>query len=479
MRPLPSPLALTVSEAGGERITFADEAASRHGIRPGMRLADARALLPRLATLRADARADARTLEGLAHRCRRYSPRIALDDADGVLLDITGCAHLFGGEEALCREIRSALADLGHAARTAIADGALAAWAWARFGTAGPLPRNRSSRLLKELPPAALRLPGDLLSRIERLGFRRIGELASLPRTALRRRFGEILPARLDALFGRAEDPFVPLAEPLRFEASLHLSEPIVTREALEASLEPLLHALLGQLEGARKGIRRLVLRLHRLDGGERRIVLETARPLREVRELASLLHLRLDRMRPDPGSGFERLHVRVERSEPLEAQQEDLLDPCRRSALERLLEILRQRLGRDRVFRPEPFPSHLPERAVRLMDAGVPSSGKHWFAPRPRPLRLFARPPLLEVLAAVPDGPPSRIRSAGKHLRIRSAQGAERILPEWWRLEESDGRSRDYYRVLTEDGQRWWVFREGIYGEAPSPRWYLHGTSI
>ncbi len=471
------PFALVAEEGGRQRITAIEAVARRRGIRPGMALADARAVLPELRTRPAEPARDAAALEALAHWCRRYSPRVAVDAPAGILLEITGCSHLFGGETRLLEDLRDRLERFGYTVSAAIADGALAARAWARFGGGGILSGPGARGRLEELPIAALRLAPELRTRLRRLGFRRVGELARLPRASLRLRFGESVTARLEAMLGEGEDPFVPLPEPQRFLARLSFAEPVIRRAAVEAALDRLLGDLRRRLERAERGARELRLRLLRLDGAVREILLATGRPLRDPDDLAPLFRLRLDRERLDPGFGFELMLLEATVTEPLVARQASLAQTAaEESAFARLMEVLSQRLGRGRVLRPEPVESHLPERAVRPIPGGAPPAAGRWLVTARRPLRLLARPLPIGAVAAVPDGPPRLIEIEGRACRIRHAEGPERILPEWWRVEETAARLRDYYRIVTEAGAALWVFREGAYGEPSSPRWKLHG---
>ncbi len=445
-----------------------------------MALADARALLPRLCIRPAEPAADAAALEALAHWCRRYGPRVAVDGGAGILLEITGCAHLFGGEERLLEDLRDRLRGLGYGARAAIADGASAARAWARFGGGGILAGAAARAALASLPIAALGLAAEPRARLRRLGFRRVGELVRLPPVSLRRRFGGELPARLEALFGEREEPFAPLPEPERFLARLAFAEPVARRAGVEAALARLLDVLRRRLEEAGRGARELRLRLLRFDGAGREIRLGTGRPLRDPGELLRLFRLRFEREPPDPGFGVELMLLEASATEPLSPRQASLVEAeeeGQEEAFRRLVETLEQRLGDGRVVRPEPVESHLPERAVREIPGGAEPAGGRWLVTGRRPLRLFFRPLPIAAVAAVPDGPPRLVEIAGERLPVRHAEGPERILPEWWRVEDATARSRDYYRIVTGEERALWVFREGDYGDPRPPRWKLHGS--
>lgn len=439
-----------------------------------MTLPDARAILPRLRLWPHDAAADAHALEALGHWCRRYTPLPALDPPDGLLLDITGCAHLFGGEAALCREIADQLSRIGFTVRLGIADGWLAARAWTRFGEGGLLPAGRGEAALRALPPAALGLDTETTATLLRLGFRRIGELADLPRASLLRRFGPDLVGRLDALFGDAAEPFKPLAEPPEFSATLAFAEPIGRREDVEAALDGLLAELETMLERAGQGARRLVLRLLRLDGETAAISLALGQPMRRAQDLAPLFRLRLDHL--DTGFGFEMAILDAVETAPLPACQSGLLRRDSDDALIRLIESLRQRFGPERVLRLEPVASHLPERAGRSFDAARPVERADWHMPRPRPLTLLSSPPAISAIAPVPDQPPVVIRRREQMIRIVRADGPERILPEWWRTEQTAARPRDFYDLVDASGARLWICREGLFAEPEPPVWRLYG---
>lgn len=448
--------------------------ARRSGIRPGITVTDARAILPELRLLPHDAQADAQALEALGHWCRRYTPLPAVDPPDGLLLDVTGCAHLFGGEQAMCADLVGRLEALGFTVRIGIADGVLAARAWTRFGAGGILTADRRDAALRALPLCALDLDGEMLATLRRLGFRRVGELAALPRAGLLRRFGPLPARRLDALFGDAEEPFQPLVEPPAFSVRVGFAEPIGRREDIESALARMLATLERELEQAERGARRLVLRLLRLDGGAETVVLAFGQPMRRASDLLRLFGLRLDGL--DAGFGFEMAVLDAVETAPLPARQSGLLRRDADDESVRLIESLRQRLGPGRVLRLVPVDSHVPERAMREVDAALPAETAGWPATAPRPLALFAPAPRIDAIAPVPDGPPVAIRRRGQMVRILHASGPERILPEWWRAEDAGARPRDFHALVDDGGARLWVCREGAFGDPEPPIWRLCG---
>jgi protein ImuB len=470
-----APLALVAHERGVPRLAAVNPAGRALGLGPGLALADARAICPGLLVRDAEPAADAGGLADLGLWCTRYSPRVAVDGADGLGIDLTGCAHLFGGERGLLADLGRRLARFGLTHRLAVADRLAVAWAWARFGGGDDvLPAGRKDDLLAALPVAALRLDEGLLLALRRLGFRRVGQLAALPRAALATRFGPFLAARLDRLLGEGEEEFVPLRETRAFTARVGWPEPIGRAEDIAAAAVQLLACLCRELERAQAGVRRLRLGLHRVDGKVARLEVGTGRPVRDPAHLFRLLALELGGGGGgvDVGFGVEFMLLEAVETAPLGARQTDLASRGDQAELDRLVDQLAQRLGAARVVRLQPVDSHVPERAQRLVPADGALDPRPWLARQPRPLRLLTRPEPVEAVAEVPDGPPLRL---GRQ-RVTAAEGPERILAEWWRPGDARSRPRDYYRVTVEGGQNLWVYREGIYGEPQYPGWRVQG---
>ena len=466
-------------------LTAVNRRAVAEGLRPGMRLADARALYSRLVTAGADPVADRRGIERLALWCSRFTPRCAIDGDDGLLLGIAGCGHLFGGEAALVNEIASRLDGLGIESRLGLADTPAAAWALARFGAedrriATP---GDARAALGSLPVEALRIaPGDA-RLLRRLGLITIGAVDSLPRTSLARRFarrercGAVL-SRLDQALGRRAEPVEPMMPPPVHLERLAMSEPLVHRDGLDAAAARLMAGLTASLERDGADLRQLVLWCYRADGGVVRRAVSTVRATRDGDHLLRLLAGKIETL--DPGLGIDAVALHAARVEPLKPEQLSLTGDGREHGgdIGLLADHLTARLGGAAVRRLEPVERHLPEKAERAAAPGR----KH--APWPetpdkpqRPFRLFDPPEPVEAMAEVPDGPPLLFTWRRVRRRIVRAAGPERIEPEWW---TGDGGHtvRDYYRVEDAGGRRYWLYRAGLYGGCSDggPQWYMHG---
>ncbi|MCG8593336.1 MAG: DNA polymerase Y family protein [Kiloniellales bacterium] len=525
------PRVLLRQERGCLLLAAVDARAAAAGLAPGMPLADARAILPELETAAHDPAADLRALSALAAWCGRFTPWVAPDrsacdggGAAGLLLDVTGCAHLFGGEAALLGALVEGLERQGFAARAALAGTPGLAWAVARFappggagpdtegGTAGRVVAPDAARAtLAELPVAALRLTPGQVELLERLGLRRVGDLYDLPAGSLARRFGPMVAHRLAQALGRVKEAISPLTPVPPFVERLALPEPSDAPEAIVLGLETLILALCRRLEERGRGARRLVFTLYRADGSLGHLKLGTSRPSREPQHLQRLFAQRLEQV--DPGFGVEVMTLAATAAEPLTALQSVL--PCAAAvsareaatpaspafaaeagparalaappprkappealpaeALGEVVDRLVNRLGATGVTRREPRESHIPERAaaaVAPMEAAAAASAAAWQRPqRPRPLRLLPRAQPIEAMALLPDHPPARFRWRRLLHRVAAAEGPERLSPEWWHAEpvKAAEPQRDYFRVEDDDGRRYWVYRaEG--------RWYLHG---
>ncbi len=489
-------------------VVAVDRRATAAGLRPGLPLADARALAPDLAVRPADPEGEAATLARLAEWCGRYSPWTAVEAAEdgtgagygaGLWLDVTGCAHLFGGEAALLDDLLGRFRRWGYAARAALADTPGAAWALARFKdgaaggetiddtlTTGPggsvvLVPGGARAALAPLPVAALRLAPEVTEGLDRLGLRRIVDLYPIPRATLVRRFGPSPGLRLDQALGCVAEPISPRPPAADLVARLIFAEPILHIEGLTEGLRRSTAELCRVLTAAALGARRLELALYRVDGGVRRARIGTSRPTRDPAALQRLFAERLEDL--DLGFGIEAMTLTALEVAPLPALQLGLagrqgapLGTPADDALAPLVDRLGNRPGLAAILRFGPRESHLPERAVAAKRALDPGASGVWHPMPPRPSRLLARPEPVEVTALLPDHPPVLFRWRARLHRVARAGGPERIAPEWWRAPRQDASSdviRDYFQVEDEDGRRFWLYREGSEGAG---RWYLHG---
>jgi len=505
----------TVAETAGRRLLAAvNPAASATGLVPGMPLADALSFFPGLATAAAEPAQDATALRRLAEWCGRYSPWTAPDGADGVRVEITGSAHLWGGEGALAADLAARLQRRCIAARIAIADTLGAAWATARFAETGQdtiiLSPKDYRTALAPLPVEALRLDPATAQGLRQVGLKRIGDLYAMPRDALVRRFGEMVARRLDQALDDLPEPLSPLAEKPTRRVRLSFAEPIADPADLSLAAERLIADLAPRLAREGTGARRLDLDFYRVDGRVERIRLGTSRPSRDPHHLAALFKERLDTI--DPGLGIEDVILTAFAVEPLPAEQIGLPghpagNPA--SGIAPFLDRLGNRLGLASVSRLEPRESHIPERAsVRVPISVTPADprdgpqrpaarggaqGQLTPGPRsldtrqgrddgikpPRPLRLFDPPEPVEAFWLLPDDPPFRFAWRRRRHRVARADGPERIAEEWWQPKGSGAVDavRDYYRVEDEEGRRFWLFRTGFHGGGEPPRWFVHGV--
>lgn len=483
---------MTVAKVkGAQRLMAVDALAASRGLRPGLALADARALCPTVLVAEADPDADAALMAAVVDWCRRFTPLSAPDGRDGAVLDIGGAAHLFGGETGLVEAVRAGLGRQGLTARSAVASTPEAAWALARFGTEtiAPTPLEPGFELLlAALPVAALRIDPETVAGLARAGLVRIGDLLTRSRGPLAARFGAEVLARLDGLMARAKTPITPTFEAPRCIAERRFAGGLAEIEQIEAALLPLCRHLCASLARRGQGARRIAASFFRVDGVVKHLHLGTSRPTREPEALLALFHEKLAAIGEhglDTGYGFDLIRLAVTQSEPLDARQEDLGadDPARRieaataDTMADLADRLGARLGLTRVVKLVAQDTHIPECAVvplPLSRATGPATGVEEVSPC-RPIRLFDRPEPIETIASVPDGPPVRFRWRRVMHVVAAIEGPERISPEWWNSEAE--LTRDYFRAEDRDGRRFWIYREGLFGrETDAPRWYLHG---
>ena len=469
------PFALVEKTGGALRLAAVAESALAIGIVPGLTLADARVRVPGLAAIECDRAADHALLDWLADACDRYSPMVATDPPQGIVIDITGCSHMFGGEAGLAADLRRRFERLGLTPATALADTPDAALALASFGKA----------TTAVLPITALRVDPEVHRMLRRAGLQTLGDLACRPRGPIEARFGTATTSSLARLLGEVDVRITPRRHPPEIEVETRFAEPVVHSDAALATLDALMQRAAAILSGRGCGGRRFEAALFRSDGHVARLGIETSQPTRDPQILARLFHERIETLADplDPGFGYDLIRLTVPETEALAPQQLQLDGGTVAAAeIAALIDRLGTRLGRNRVRRFAGGDSHIPEQAAFDLAAGDPRPPISWVPSEPgepplRPLHLFDPPQRIEAMAEVPDGPPFRFRWRRVLHEVRRAEGPERIAAEWWQRRSGKGLTRDYYRVEDQAGRRFWLFRHGLYGvERSIPDWYLHG---
>jgi protein ImuB len=487
--PADAPLVAVASIKSALRITALNDAAARLRLKTDMALADARAMYPSLVVEHADPDADQRLLDAIADWCDRFTPLVGLAPPDGLAFDITGCAHLFGGEKAFCRDLVTRLAAQGFATRVAVADTFGCAFAVAHFGEAdiGLVPPVEMRAALAPLPLAALRLAPEIVDALAQVGLKHIGDVLERPRAPLAARFGVEFIRRIDQALGREDEPIKPRLPVPTALVERRFAEPIALEADVLGTIEQLARDLDRLLERRGEGARLLQVALFRTDGAVHRIELGTSAPVRDPKRVCRLFADRLAVLGDacDPGFGFDMLRLSALLTERFDPSQTGFAAPDQDAELAHLIDRLGARFGLRRVVRLVPQDTHIPEFAVAAVPAHAPrsslASGEamtvHDSLIPSRPIRLFDRPERIEAIAEVPDGPPVRFRWRHVLHEIARAEGPERIAMEWWRDEHGHVLTRDYFRVESRQGARAWLYREGLYGrETAQPRWFLHG---
>ncbi|HEY1629962.1 MAG TPA: DNA polymerase Y family protein [Rhizomicrobium sp.] len=479
------PLVVAGKTDNALRLIAVDGAAARLGLHPGKALADARAMVPDIAVIRANEPADLKLLEAVADWCERYTPLVALDLPYGLFLDITGIAHLFGGERAMLDTIRRAVAAQGFAVRLALAGTPHAARALAHHADGTIVTPGGEAQAVAALPTEALATDAQVVHALKRAGLKTIGQVAERTRHELAARFGKGFIGVLDGTLGKSKPPLTPRTPLPDLMAERRFAEPIVSADDIAATLLSLGENLAQVLESRGQGVRVLEASFFRADGQMRRIAVETGEATREPKRMVRLFRERLDALADplDPGFGFDLIRLAAIFAQTLvaEAISFDTNEAARDIKI--LTDNLSARFGPSRVMRFQPQDTHIPEAGAVAVPAQHADPDRFAWAPLRladeaprRPLRLFAKPEPIDVLAEVPDGPPLRFRWRRLQHTITQAEGPERIAMEWWRHAEPQP-TRDYYRVEDERGHRFWLYRDGLYErETAASRWYVHG---
>lgn len=469
------PFVLTEQDRGRIVITAVSPLAAREEIQKGMSLVDARILLPGVQVIDSQAGRAPKLLKALAEWCIRYTPVVAVDGEDGLLLDVTGCAYLWGGERMYFKEIILRLRGSGYNVRGAIADTIGAAWAIARYGKITPMiePGGQKAAIY-DLPPVALRLSADTLEQLYNFGMLRIEQFAELPKKVLYRRFKKELVHQLEKALGSREEFLQPVELPVPYHERLPCIEPIQTAIGIEIGLQRLLDQLCQRLEKEGKGLRSAIFRCHRVDNQVQQLEIGTSSPSHKASHLFGLFKEKISSI--EPALGIELFTLDAPTVEPAKATQEMLWSG--HAGLEDILiaewmDRIIGKLGPGTVQRFLPAEHHWPEHSQKPAASVTERTDITWSRRQTRAIRILAVPRPIEVTAPIPDYPPMSFRYQNILHERRKASGPERIEREWW-LEE--GEHRDYYWFENQRGRRYWIFRSGWYSEDDRSKWYLHG---
>ncbi len=509
------PVATVAGHRGAQVLDCVSRAAEALGLRPGQRLRDATAIHPDLILRPRDPSAEAAFLAALRRWADRFGPRVAEDPPDTLVVDVTGCAHLFGGEEAMVARAVEEATDMGLTVHAGLADTPGAAWALTRHSDGrGPPPplsgdaidqearatRSRAAKRGPAIPPplegpvsriappgetwqsvgnlpvAALRLEPATVAELSQLGLRRISDLVAQPRAGLSRRFGQPMMDRLDKVLGMAPDPIAPRRPDARFAVRMTLPEPVGLEEDVMAAVDRLLPALFERLAAAGRGARRVLLEMSRTDRDVVGVDVALARTAQDADVLRPLLAMRVARI--DAGYGIDALRIEVLVSEPVRTHQDALAGDGaaapRDTAMADLIGRLGTRIGPERITRLHPVDTHIPEKAHREVAAAFSAGARAWPpAPVPRPLLIWPPEP---VGAPARPVPPERFRWRGRDMALARARGPERIAPEWW-LDDPAWRTgtRDYWRATCESGEILWLYY--AHGKRLRAGWFCQGS--
>jgi protein ImuB len=444
-----------------------------------MPLAKAQVLVPGLRIENADPYGDAEALERLAFWALRYTPVVAADVPDGIVLDIAGAAHLMGGEEALMEDLRQRLTGAGYACRIGIADTWGVAHAVARYGGAPSVivAEGEGRDSLAPLPVAALRIDPTAVAEMNGLGLEIVADVISRPRAPTTLRFGPEPWRRIDQALGALAEPIDPVRSEDVPEVRRSFAEPIGASETIRRYIDTLVGKLCAELETRGLGARRLDLICERVDSARQAIRIGTAMPTKDRARLSRMLRDKVEKL--DPGFGIETLALAATTVQPLAASQSpsSLVEPGTPDVSD-LVDVLANRVGSERLFRVAPVQSDVPERSVARIPPLAPEVDETWTGQWPRPARLLPKPEPIETVALLPDHPPATFTWRGVRRRVRRADGPERVFGEWWKRDAELAAVRDYFRVEDDAGERYWIYRAGD-GEDPetgSHRWFLHG---
>lgn len=488
------PLIVAAKESNAWQITAVNDEAAKLGLEIGLPLANARAVCPDIDVCDADPVADTELLNAIADWCDRFTPLVALDAPHGLFLDITGCAHLFGGEAALLEQLCATLTKQGFIVSAAIAGTAVCARTLSRHRHGRIVAAGDEAKAVKPLPLHPLGADETIIRGLRRAGLKTIGDVAARGRAEITARFGAAFTALLEAALGQGDSPISPRKPLPDYIVEKRFPEPIATDVVITATLTSLAGMLIAAMDKQGKGARLLEAAFFRTDGVVRVITAQTGQAVNRVDAVDRLFRERLDAIADplDPGFGFDMIRLSASHTEIVVQQQSDLDSRAQdNDEVIGLVDRLSARIGPRRVLVHLPVETHIPEREADPMPAQwglIEASLAPWplritGEPPLRPLRLFERPEPIDVaLAEFPDKPPKHFIWRRVNHIVRRAEGPERIAMEWWRAQAPQP-TRDYFRIEDEIGQRLWIFRDGLYNEFTDeeglpvpPKWFVHG---
>ncbi len=467
------PFVLAAPDHGRMLVTAANQLATEKGIFSGMVVADARAIFPGLQVLETQEGLPAKLLKGLAEWCIRFAPEVAIDLPGGLILHTTGCAHLWGGEEAYLTAMGNRIKALGYDIRISAAGSIGAAWAAARFTNQPIIIPGKEYETLQSLPPEALRLDEETAQKLAKLGLGTVGSFMGMQRSALRRRFGPQLLSRMDEALGTKTEPLQAVVPAAPFVERLPCLEPIVTAAGIEIALQQLLDCLCTRLQKEGKGLRTAVLTMYKTDNKMQQVTIGTSRASCNKIHLFKLFETKIETI--EPALGIELFIMEAKKVEDVSPLQSELWKGggnLTDTAIAELLDRIGVKTGSGHIHRYLPAEHYWPERSFKetvSLDEKAATEWKHAM----RPLKVFIEPQAIEVTAPIPDYPPMTFRHKGVLHKIIKADGPERIEQEWWLKQ---GRHRDYYTVEDEAGGRYWLFRLGHYDAERTYQWFIHG---
>ncbi|WP_207424578.1 Y-family DNA polymerase [Desertivirga brevis] len=469
------PFVFATSIQNRKVITAVNSIAEADGIHTGMPVADARAMVPVLEVFDDKVDRNVKLLKAIGEWCIRYSPIVAINAPDNLVLDVTGCTHLWGGESQYLHELISRFKSRGYYIQTALADTVGAAWAMAHFGLNGSvIESGKQAEALLPLPPTALRLEMEVLERLHKLGLYQVRNFVSMPRSVLRRRFGEGILQRLSQALGTEEEPLSPIHIIEPYQERLPCLEPIHTVSGIEIAIQKLLDVLCQRLYKESKGIRKAVLRCYRIDGRIEQVAIGTNKATHHIPHLFKLFQIKISSI--EPALGIELFVIEATKVEEISPSQEALwLENAGQNMEEvsELLDRLSARIGAECIHRYFPEEHFWPERSIKLAVSIIDKPTAIWPTDRYRPTLLLSKPEKIEVSAPIPDYPPMTFRYKDKLHYVKKSDGPERIEREWWL---DPGEHRDYYQVEDQEGNRYWLFRSGHYSDTATSDWYIHG---